>query len=465
LEAVIARLDEPTARGLAAAVSRAIGDGALSAGDKLPPIRRVASELRLSPTTVSAAWQLLARSGAIHADGRRGTVVAEPRATGPRRYRRALRQRAAFALDLSTGVPDPALLPDLGDALRRLHSSTPLPTSPSSYLDEPVLPGLADLLWERWPFPAERLAVFDGAMDAIDHVASSLLRLGDRAIVENPCFPPLLDLLDALGVQAIGVGLDAEGVLPSDLATALTQRPVAAFLQPRAQNPTGRVLVAEARGRPDSPRCSRPAGAPTSSGTTRPVTSPPRAVLSLACVACPTVRIGSFLKSHGPISRLTRRGRRAGGDLDPHPRSDSCSARAGPAGCCSRSLLDLLTDLATAVADGLGGRARECARRRRRAAHRASPPNSAEGVGRRDGGDGINLWLPVEDRPGGPDQPRQRGQGGGQGGLRRRLIAPHLRASPWASIGGTMPTSPERLARAARAGTQPFSASPCRADR
>jgi DNA-binding transcriptional MocR family regulator len=53
-------------------------------------------------TSVNAAWQLLARSGAIHADGRRGTVVAEPRATGPRRYRSALRQHASFALDLST---------------------------------------------------------------------------------------------------------------------------------------------------------------------------------------------------------------------------------------------------------------------------------------------------------------------------------------------------------------------------
>ena len=55
LSAIEERLDQPTARGLATAVSRAITDGALPAGTRLPPIRMVASELTLSPTTVSSA--------------------------------------------------------------------------------------------------------------------------------------------------------------------------------------------------------------------------------------------------------------------------------------------------------------------------------------------------------------------------------------------------------------------------
>ena len=85
MEELAEYLEQPTAKGLAGAVSRAIGDGVLVAGTKLPPIRTVAAGLALSPTTVNAAWQLLARSGAVLADGRRGTVVAPPRATGPRR--------------------------------------------------------------------------------------------------------------------------------------------------------------------------------------------------------------------------------------------------------------------------------------------------------------------------------------------------------------------------------------------
>src|SRR6476620_8670818 len=90
LTALEERLDTPTAKGLAHAVSAAIRDGHLVAGDRLPPIRTVAAQLALSPTTVSAAWALLARSGAVHADGRRGTTILDPHGGGTTRYRRAL---------------------------------------------------------------------------------------------------------------------------------------------------------------------------------------------------------------------------------------------------------------------------------------------------------------------------------------------------------------------------------------
>src|SRR5690349_13548805 len=75
-QAVMERLSDASARGLAEAVSRAVGDGALAGGLKLPPVRSVATELQLSPSTVNSAWQLLRRAGTIRTDGRRGTVVA-----------------------------------------------------------------------------------------------------------------------------------------------------------------------------------------------------------------------------------------------------------------------------------------------------------------------------------------------------------------------------------------------------
>src|SRR5690606_2222171 len=109
----------------------------------------------------------------------------------------------------------PNLLPDLGPALRRLHA-----TVPSTYLDEPVLPDLEASLRERWPFSAERMGIVDGAMDAMDQIASGLLRLGDRVVVEDPCFPPLLDLLEAIGAEVVGVSVDAQGPVPAELAEA-----------------------------------------------------------------------------------------------------------------------------------------------------------------------------------------------------------------------------------------------------
>src|SRR5674476_434186 len=86
ISAIEERLELPSARGLAQAVSRAVRDGALAPGAKLPPIRAVATQLGLSPTTVSAGWALLARSGAIRTDGRRGTTIAGLQDLTPGRY-------------------------------------------------------------------------------------------------------------------------------------------------------------------------------------------------------------------------------------------------------------------------------------------------------------------------------------------------------------------------------------------
>jgi DNA-binding transcriptional MocR family regulator len=296
--ALRSRLEEPTSRGLANAVSAAIRDGALVDGERLPPIRRVATELGVSPTTVSAAWALLARAGTIRTDGRRGTTVATHPAAGPTRYRRALERETSFRLDLSSGVPDPALLPNLAPALHRLRGTT----TPGSYLDSPVLPELADFLVTEWPYRAERFAITDGAMDALDQVCATLLRFGDRVAVENPSFPPLLDLLESAGMQTVGVALDDEGPTVEALARAVDAGVSAVFLQPRAQNPTGvsmSMARAEQLGRllrgrevlvvEDDSAGAVAASPPISLGSWLPEQ---------------TVHIRSFSKSHGPDLRL-----------------------------------------------------------------------------------------------------------------------------------------------------------------
>ena len=213
LSALEERLEQPTARGLVAAVSRAIADGELAPGTKLPPIRTVATELALSPTTVSSAWALLARSGAVRTAGRHGTTVLDTTGAGVGRYRRALAQPMPLAQDLSTGVPDQTLLPTLGVVLNDLDRAG----TPNSYLQDPVLPELGALLRADWPYPPPQITVVDGAMDALDLVTRTALRAGDRVVVEHPSFPPIVDLLEALSVQIVGVPLDDEGLDPEAL--------------------------------------------------------------------------------------------------------------------------------------------------------------------------------------------------------------------------------------------------------
>jgi DNA-binding transcriptional regulator YhcF (GntR family) len=80
---VIVRLDPssptPPADQLVTQIAAAIRDGDVEPGTRLPTIRALAADLVLAPGTVARAYAALERDGWVHAQGRRGTVVAERR--------------------------------------------------------------------------------------------------------------------------------------------------------------------------------------------------------------------------------------------------------------------------------------------------------------------------------------------------------------------------------------------------
>jgi DNA-binding transcriptional MocR family regulator len=380
---IVDRIDDRSARGIAAALGRMITDGSLPTGIRLPTVRDLARRLGTSPTTVSEAWQTLARVGAIEARGRSGTFVLDGhRPLGPRRYRRITEGPGHFALDLSTGTPDPDLLPELGPALTRVSRQN----LTTSYLDDPVLPALEETLRAHWPFVPEMLTVVDGAMDALDRVAAVVVRLGDRVLVENPCFAPLLDLLEALGTEPIGLELDDEGVRPEALAAGLAHAPTALFLQPRAHNPAGvgltagraRKLASLLRGTEvvvieDDHAGDIAADPLVSLGSHRPTQ---------------TVHVRSFSKSHGPDLRLAAVG--GAGDI---VHAVVNRRLLGP-GWSSRLLQALLVELlhdehtVASVAH-----ARHAYAERRAVFSAALAERGVTTTGR----DGINLWVRVAD--------------------------------------------------------------------
>jgi DNA-binding transcriptional MocR family regulator len=377
------RLEDPTSRGLAQAVSRAIKDGVLPPGTRLPPIRSVAKELAFSPTTVSAAWGLLTRSGAIRTDGRRGTVVADIAApVVAARYRAALERHTDFSVDLATGVPDAALLPDLSRAARALTAIS----TPTSYLDDPVLPELRDTLLAEWPYPAESVTVVDGAMDAVDLVARACFTLGDRVVLENPSFPPLTDLLESVGVEVIGVPVEKEGLALEPVKAAVRSGVDAIVLQPRAQNPTG-VSMSPARARAIARLVRGTRTLIIEDDSAGAISSSPP--LSLGTwVPERTVHIRSFSKSHGPDLRL------AALTGPPEVMTAVAGRRQLGQGWSSRLLQRILYHLLTdRDSVRLVQKARAEYARRLAALADGLERHGVEVVGR----DGINLWVPVHD--------------------------------------------------------------------
>src|SRR5437764_8767658 len=62
---------------IAGALCQAIRSGQLKPGDRLPTLRRLASDLEVSLTTVTAAFKSLAESGWTRGEIGRGTFVLE----------------------------------------------------------------------------------------------------------------------------------------------------------------------------------------------------------------------------------------------------------------------------------------------------------------------------------------------------------------------------------------------------
>ena len=376
------RMDQPTAKGLATAVSRTIRDGVLRPGDKLPPIRELAHELALSPTTVSASWGLLARAGTLRTEGRRGTVVADVSAPREGRYRQALEHQTGFALDLSTGVPDERLLPGLGRALRAVTTAG----TPRSYLDDPVLPELAEVLTASWPYVPPSLTVVDGALDALDLVIRVLLRYGDRVVVEHPSFPPLLDLLEAAGVEVVGVPLDDEGIVPEALAAALAVPTVAVFVQPRAHNPTG-VSMSPTRAARLAEVLADSAAVVVEDDSASAISGAPDVSLGSALPER-TVHIRSYSKSHGPDLRLAALSGPT--ELIGEVRHLRQLGQGWSSRLLQRVLFNLLTDVRSQAE--VAAARDEYARRRSLFVDALAARGVVVG-----GSDGLNLWVPVHE--------------------------------------------------------------------
>ncbi|MBQ0987961.1 aminotransferase class I/II-fold pyridoxal phosphate-dependent enzyme [Streptomyces sp. F63] len=241
------RIQGRRAAEIAASVEEGVGAGALAPGERLPPLRDLAGELRVNPNTVAAAYRLLRDRGVIETDGRRGSRVrARPASTA----RESLRVEAPpGGRDLSTGNPDPALLPPLGPALA--EAARRCARRPVLYGEAPVDPELARIAragLDADGVPDGPVGVTSGALDAIERVLTAHLRSGDAVAVEDPGWGSVLDLVPALGMRTVPVAVDDEGPLPGETGRALREGARALVVTGRAQNPTGAgVSAARAR--------------------------------------------------------------------------------------------------------------------------------------------------------------------------------------------------------------------------
>jgi DNA-binding transcriptional MocR family regulator len=226
------KVEGTTAAEIAESLELAIDRGRIRPGEQLPTVRGLAEELGVSPVTVATAYRSLQQRGLAIGEGRRGTRVR----AGTGTPFLSVTPVPEGVRNLALGNPDPEFVPSLARGLRSVDSR------PSLYGVRANLPELVEVIRRQLHddgIARDRVAVVSGALDGIERVLVASCRPGDSVIVEDPCFPRVLDLARALGFQLVPVTVDDRGVQPDALERALKASVRAALLTPRAQNPTG----------------------------------------------------------------------------------------------------------------------------------------------------------------------------------------------------------------------------------
>ncbi len=113
---------------------------------------------------------------------------------------------------------------------------------------------------------ADDILIVSGSLQALDLVNQTLLARGDTVIIERDTYQGALTRLTRLGVNAVGIPLDHEGMRMDALAAALADlkrrgiTPKYIYTIPTVQNPTGTIMP-EAR-RAELLRLSQEYGVP-----------------------------------------------------------------------------------------------------------------------------------------------------------------------------------------------------------
>ena len=237
------RIEGRGAAEIAASVERAVGAGDLVPGQLLPPMRELAARLGVNPNTVAAAYRILRERGVIETAGRRGSRVRPKPATTGREHIRV--EVPEGVRDVSSGNPDPALLPSVAKAFAAAAEQSD--REPVLYGHAELEPGLARRARAELAadgVPDGPLAVLSGSLDAIERVLAAHLKPGDTVAVEDPGWGSLLDLVPALGLRTVPVGVDDDGPRPDDVRRALEAGARVLIVTGRAQNPTGAAVSA-----------------------------------------------------------------------------------------------------------------------------------------------------------------------------------------------------------------------------
>jgi GntR family transcriptional regulator/MocR family aminotransferase len=260
----------PLHRQLYEALRRALLDGQLAAGERLPSSRDLAQDLGLSRNTVVAAINQLSVEGYLASRVGSGTYVNDSVPCASRSQRRGARHLGpsqlaparlsrrgqilattfrAAALEVqpfTPGIPDFSAFPlTLWQRLQNKHWRMAYPDMldyNSSGGHAPLRRAIADYLrvFRSVHLDAEQVIVTTGTQQSLELCARLLADHGDPVWVEDPAYWGAVKAFMATGLDLQAVPVDEEGMRPGDAGPG--HPPKLIYVTPSHQYPTGAVM-------------------------------------------------------------------------------------------------------------------------------------------------------------------------------------------------------------------------------
>ncbi|WP_226404600.1 PLP-dependent aminotransferase family protein [Dechloromonas denitrificans] len=256
---------------LAAELGGMIAGGVLRQGERLPSVRCLAKERRLSVSTVVQAFRQLEDRGLVEARPQSGYFVRRsmvlrseplPRATPDEPVPVDVSQRLVSVLNdamkpgmtpFSAALPAAELLPVA--ALQRLYAGVarrhPKLLEGGSHfnMNEPALVRQLvrrSLAWGG-PLAAEEIVITNSCTEALGLCLRAVTKPGDTVAVESPAYYLMLQLIETLGLKALEIPTDPrDGMSVEALDMASRNGQIAAcLLVPNASNPLGSMMPDE----------------------------------------------------------------------------------------------------------------------------------------------------------------------------------------------------------------------------
>jgi DNA-binding transcriptional MocR family regulator len=245
-----------------ATIRERIASRSLAVGAKLPSIRKLASTVQVSTSTVVEAYERLVAEGAIHSRPGSGFYVANQvaplslseigpkldRAVDPFWVSRQSLEADEGVLKPGCGWLPPSWLPEAGirKALRGLSRASS--ATLADYGSPLGLPALRQLLARRLAergsdCAPDQIVLTESGTQAMDLVCRFLLEAGDTVLVDDPCYFNFQALLRAHRVKIVSVNYTPSGPDVEKFEAALAEhRPRLYITNSAIHNPTGAVL-------------------------------------------------------------------------------------------------------------------------------------------------------------------------------------------------------------------------------